>query len=345
MRRLLTCLLWCTACGGGVVDIEADDVPAEMTGADAGPLDAGRAEAGADAGARDAGEPDAGSDDAGALDLVTVDAGGVDAGGFDAGPADAGVDGGPVDAGPMRFDAGSLDAGPPRRRVLVCLTGAIDHGSASNAEFASLCDGLRDAGLVGDCASTGCNSTFGTFPLTVANAPLNAAFDAMDRNRDNRVDARDGLIDLTVLGFSWGGVNAGWLSQRLSSDSRVTASVVHHRLIILDAFQAGVSNPMRVVAAPNVDEAWSFRRSLVPSNDCSSGAPLGPYRGVRLACGPGRACRDFDFSLAPTRLFNGVPGSFVGHCEVPRAAAPYVVELVRTGRITSSLPPDVPVMP
>ncbi len=332
-----------TSCGVGEAVIEfTDDQPDTVAAFDAGvALDAGvgrDASVAFDAGpAFDAGTPvDAGSPfDAGAG--PERDAGAE----LDAGVvADAGADAGNTSSS---FDAGAPDAGPVARQVVVCLTGAVDQSSPSNAGFTQLCDQLgASVTLVRSCRGSACASSFATFPATSAGATVtDATFAALDLNQDQRVNAADGPTTLTILGFSWGGVNAGDLAERLSSDGRIAHAQLRMRLVILDAYQPFVSG---VSPAANVDEAWSFRHTVTPSSDCSSGAPLGPYRGVRLRCAAGRACFDHDFSAAPNTTFGALPGRFVGHCEVPQAAAPFVTQLVRTGSVTAP-PPLVAVTP
>lgn len=339
-------------CGPTEVVSEIDSgavVTSTDAGSDAGVIDAGQSDGGGghdagasvDAGASfDAGGADAGAlEDAGSIVQRPADAGAHDAGGLvDAGVLDSGR---LVDAGLL--DAGAPDAGPPLRRVVVCLTGAVDQNSGSNADFSQLCDQLASQfTVVRSCSGATCFSSFATFPSTSAGtAVTNATFAALDTNQDQRVNEADGPTSLTIVGFSWGGVNGGDLASRLSSDSRIDQASLGLRLVLLDAYQAFVSG---VSVASNVDDAWSFRHTVVPQGDCSSGAPLGPYRGVRLRCAAGRPCFDHDFSAAPTTLFGGLPGSAIGHCEVPRAASSYVFQLVQSGAITSA-PPTIPVTP
>ncbi len=246
-----------TSCGVGEAVIEfTDDQPDTVAAFDAGvALDAG---GGRDASvAFDAGTPvDAGSPfDAGAG--PERDAGAE----LDAGVvADAGADAGNTSSS---FDAGAPDAGPVARQVVVCLTGAVDQSSPSNAGFTQLCDQLgASVTLVRSCRGSACASSFATFPATSAGATVtDATFAALDLNQDQRVNAADGPTTLTILGFSWGGVNAGDLAERLSSDGRIAHAQLRMRLVILDAYQPFVSG---VSPAANVDEAWSFRHTVTP---------------------------------------------------------------------------------
>jgi hypothetical protein len=284
-------------------------------------------------------------DDAGLDGGALLDAGGL--------VPDAGrpiADGGAPDAG-VRPDAGSPpdagmlpDAGVPTRRLVLCLTGAVDESSASNAGFTALCNSLSmSASLVRACSGATCQSTWVTFPnTTVGTAVVNAAFDALDVNRDRLVTSADGPVTLTILGFSWGGVNGEDLAAQLSNDGRITHAALTLRLVVLDAYQPFVGG---VTAAPNVDEAWSFRHTRTPPGDCSLTAPLGPYKGVRLRCAAGRRCFDYDFSAAGAQRFSGIAGNAVGHCDVPAAAGAFVTQLVTQGQVTLPLPPAVPVTP
>jgi hypothetical protein len=237
-----------------------------------------------------------------------------------------------------------LDAGVFPRQVVVCLTGAVDQTSGSNADFTTLCDQLGSlSSVVRSCSGATCYSSWATFPSTTVSAGMaDATFAALDRNGDHLVNAADGPTTLTIVGFSWGGVNGGDLASRVSGDGRVDHTLLTLRLVMLDAYQTFVTG---VTPAANVDEAWSFRHTVTPSGDCSSGAPLGPYRGVRVRCAAGRRCYDHDFSAAGSQLFGGQTGASVGHCDVPRAANAFVQQLVSTGVITSPLPPSIAVTP
>ncbi len=242
-------------------------------------------------------------------------------------------------------DAGDtfLAVGVPARQVVVCMTGAIDQSSGSNDGFSQLCDALQPlATVVPECVDGKCWSSFATFTSGEPIRKLSdATLQALDVTADGRIDSADGATTLTLLGFSWGGVTAADLSRALSNDQRIDHSFLTLRLIALDAFQPSLPD---VKAARAVDEAFSFRHSVAPSSDCSPFAPLGPYLGLRLRCGAGQRCFDFDFSAAPAEQFSGLRGRDVGHCDVPEVAARYVKSLVTTGTLVAPLPPSVTVL-
>jgi hypothetical protein len=292
-----------------------------------------------DGGQTDAGLNDAGNTDSGFVFDAGADSGLLDSGVFDSGTVDAGVefDSGVSDAG--RTDAG-IGSGIVIRIVTMCLTGAVDQSSASNDSFTAICNELdaKDSGVV----RSGMNTTFATFPNANADNLVAPLFAALDKNGDAQANALDGPTQLNLIGFSWGGVNAGSLSTKISTDVRINQNWLYTRLIILDAYQVGVS---KVTAPPTVDQSFSFRHSIAPSNDCSAGVFLGPYKGARLACASTQLCFDYDFSLAPNVSFNNILGRNVGHCDVPLAAHRYVVDLVTKGMMTTAPPPSVAVTP
>ena len=233
--------------------------------------------------------------------------------------------------------------GVPARQVVVCMTGAVDQNSGSNDQFAAVCDALQPvATVVPECVEGRCWSTFATFTSSEPIKKLSdATLKALDVTADGTIDSADGPTTLTLVGFSWGGVTAADLSRALSSDKRIDHQFLTLRLIALDAFQPSLVD---VKAARAVDEAFSFRHSVAPRNDCSAFAPLGPYLGLPLRCGPGQRCFDFDFSIATTERFAGRPGRDYDHCELPAAAAVYVKSLVTTGKLAAPLPPSVSVL-
>jgi pimeloyl-ACP methyl ester carboxylesterase len=214
----------------------------------------------------------------------------------------------------------------PRRRS-VCLTGAGGHRT-----FESFCESTFVAGRIDDCRNGPCHSTFSTFPIPNADSVWKAVFDTLDTTRDGKLNAEDERVELDVIGYSWGGVNAVDLAARMAADERVAPPWRVTRLILLDAFQPGAS----LSIPDNVDRTFSFRHSVAPPNDCSSGALLGPYLGIAPTCAPSQACFDFDFSQSPEQRFGAQRGKSVGHCDVPRAALAAIKQLLRDEEPTAA---------
>ncbi|MBL8955203.1 MAG: hypothetical protein JNK82_30790 [Myxococcaceae bacterium] len=266
--------------------------------------------------------------------------GGASAGG---GQAGGGATAGGNTAGGNTAGGGAAGGGStvqPPRTVVACLTGAVDESSPSNTGFTELCAALAAGGAT--LVRSGSNATWSTFPATNGDAVIQPVFAALDTNLDGAFTIADGPTELNLIGFSWGGINAGKLASKLAADVRIDHAALFVRLVLLDAYQPLVFS---VSAPAAIDAALNFRHSQTPAGDCSSGVPLGPYRGVRLACASAQRCSDFDFSLATNQTFNGLWGSQVGHCEVPDAARLLVTDLVLTGATARPLPPTVPVSP
>jgi hypothetical protein len=242
------------------------------------------------------------------------------------------------DGAERRSPSGDERGASPARRRTVCLTGAVAHESPSNAGFRALCESSFIRGRIDDCRGGACKSTFGTFPSTSPEEVWDAVFTELDIDRNGLVDDRDPAVALDVLGFSWGGVNAVALARMMHEDPRMVAPRTIARLILIDAYQPLGSTWI----TPNVALTYSFRHSLAPATDCSQGAPMGPYLGLPPSCGRDQTCFDYDFSLSPNETFSGMLGAEIGHCDVPRAAAPNIAQILSDAPLKGA-PRAVPV--
>ncbi len=223
----------------------------------------------------------------------------------------------------------------------MCLTGAIFESDGSNYDFTRICEDAAVTGVIPDCDDGTCHVTFNNFLYDVGTDIYPYLFAALDTNGDNAVDHQDTHCQLNLLGFSWGGVNVLELAWRVAYDRRIQPSLrVVDRVIMLDAFQT-FDPDMEV--AKEVRQLWSYRHSVTPpSGDCSSPAPGGPYRGLAPRCSECSDCKDYDYSLAPRRTFQGILGSNVGHCDIPSVAHAAVVANL-SDEPGFPLPPEVPV--
>ena len=227
--------------------------------------------------------------------------------------------------------------------ITLCLTGAMNHQTPSNTFFREMCEDPRIEGVHFDCHGEVCNSTFDSFLQFPLLTVYPALTDALDRNGDGRVDGQDPVCHVNLIGFSWGGVNALSVAGHLNRDQSIPKS--HRRVrhaVLLDAFQPLSAGRMTV--PENVDSVLSMRHSIAPDDDCSRGAPLGPYLGFAPRCGSGQDCQDYDYSLAPETLFRdargwSVWGDGIGHCHVPGVAHENVVSFVNDRPMTDRLPP------
>lgn len=259
-------------------------------------------------------------------------------------------------APPTSDDAGAESGAPEPQggacSLSICLTGAINQSSGANDAFSALCDDARLGDVVQDCDSGRCYSSFDTFPSKDVGGAYAALFAALDANRDGRVDDADKPCSINVLGFSWGGMNAVRLAQRLVDDARVSPSVRIEYLVMLDAYQPFAASPL---VPARVRHSLSFRHSIAPRLDCSRSAPLGPYLGLSPRCPAGQDCADYDFSRSPETMFplyrrassagREVPGRDVEHCDVSAAAHEAVIAMLNGRAYAGLLPAVVPVRP
>lgn len=167
---------------------------------------------------------------------------------------------------------------------------------------------------------------------------LDRIVDALDTNNDGVVTNLDARVDLTLVGYSWGGFNARDVAERIGTDWRFSPSRRSvARLFTLDAFRTDYLYPRSEIRVPaNVGTFYSFRHSVGPDDDCSSFlyGLIGPFTGRDPSCTGTTVCHDYDYSKAAST-------AGIDHCEVPEAATPAILDITY-GR-TPTLPRDQPV--
>ena len=230
----------------------------------------------------------------------------------------------------VNFKTGSIESNACVRTL--CLTGALDQNSPSNASFKRLCEDEDIPGLILDCGPFGCQSTFDSFLQFPLLTVYPALFETLDTNDDGWVNDGDEQCQLNLIGFSWGGVNALSIAHHLANDQRISQerSIVD-KVVLLDAFQPFAEG--RMVVPENVNAVLSRRHSEAPSNDCSNRAPMGPYLGFAPACAEQSMCEDFDYSEYPDTVYTGNSGRAswgdeIGHCRIPDVAHSDVIEFI-----------------
>jgi hypothetical protein len=160
---------------------------------------------------------------------------------------------------------------------------------------------------------------------------------ALDTNHDGRVTDADAPAELNLVGYSWGGFNAHDVAERIAADPRFSSTRRGvTRLFTLDAYRTDylllARTEMRVSA--NVKAFYSFRHTKAPADECSRliAGLVGPFTGRDPLCTGDTICRDHDFSAAPA-------SEQVDHCDVPRYAQAFVIDLAN-GRLPGGLPPE-----
>jgi hypothetical protein len=162
----------------------------------------------------------------------------------------------------------------------------------------------------------------------------------LDTNGDGFVTNVDAPVDLTFVGYSWGGFNACELGEKIAGDRRFSASRKGiARVFTLDAFRTDVLVfPRAELRVPsNVHTFYSFRHSVAPADECSSFVfgLVGPFTGRVPRCTGSTVCHDYDFSL-------NAATAGVDHCDVPGAADDSLLAIVN-GRTPAGVPPEVAV--
>jgi pimeloyl-ACP methyl ester carboxylesterase len=217
--------------------------------------------------------------------------------------------------------------GKPEARdcqVTLCMAGAFQRGDGANPAFERLCERLP--GIAKECSGGRC---YAMFSMVQVEQALEALIASLDSDRDGRVTGGDRRCDVALAGYSWGGVNALELARRVATSPRFDAERrTVARVALIDPFAPHVG--ARLEVAGNVQAIWSYRHSVSPPSDCSAHAPLGPYRGIPLACAGSTRCRDRDLTA------DGVSRDEVGHCAIVEHVAAAVEAHLTTG---SDAPP------
>lgn len=144
-----------------------------------------------------------------------------------------------------------------------------------------------------------------------------AAIEALDVDGDGVVTVEDHVV-LDVLGYSWGGVNTAQLD--LAAQEGVDHPSPIGRKVLIDPFIPPHDELLSV--AGDIEAVWSYGHSVAPGWDCSTGAPLAPYRSRPLDCDSTEAsCLEYDLSIDRT----------VGHCTIVVEVIDWAVENLLEG--------------
>jgi len=155
------------------------------------------------------------------------------------------------------------------------------------------------------------NGRAAQFSWIQSGAALDAVVAALDSNGDGRVTNLDDPHSLTVVGYSWGAMNAAEAfdltrDRRFSSDRAVV-----DKMVLIDPYKPGRA---QVMIPDSVVHALIVRQDGV-GRDCTTTAPRGPYVGLPPVCGQDTQCEQ--------RLLHGI-----GHCRITAALDPAIASRV-----------------
>jgi len=223
--------------------------------------------------------------------------------------------------------------------VTICLAGALTRGDGANPTLERLCDTLP--GIHKECSEDRCYSIFSMFQKPQVVATL---LGALDSDRNGVVDDSDRACTVSLVGYSWGGVNAIEVASEIATHPKFTGKRQQiDRVVLVDPFAPHAVPTLEISA--NVVKLWEYRHSVAPADDCSNEAPLGPYLGLPPLCSEGSRCQDYDYSQHPDTTFSGQRGEFrgsdVGHCNIVAHVAPAIRRNIASGEDGKAVPPPV----
>src|SRR5262249_1508011 len=147
---------------------------------------------------------------------------------------------------------------------------------------------------------------------------LDALVVTLDLDADGKVDNRDGACPVSLAGWSTGAaVVADALPKALAERVDAKHSRIHN-LVAIVPFEPG-REPQQIQIAPTVANAFVYRHSETPDDDCSRAFAGGPWRSGAPVCGGDTTCYDYDYSkdvgdLAYLSRRGARAGAAIGHC-------------------------------
>lgn len=237
--------------------------------------------------------------------------------------------------------------------VSLCLAGAFTLADGANPLVGLMCDQMP--GLVERCNEEGCDPMW---PITtvvfegdqseLVESAYEALFEALDTTNDGVVNQEDEQCTVSVLGYSWGGINASMISQVLAEDPRIEVDgPIIDRMVTIDAFHPGFLEGYTI--APTVDRFWNYRHTEANYGfDCSEFSIAGPYLGLTPLCSGNTRCVDYDYSVDQEATYSNhvgasLTGAQAGHCTVVSMAYDNVLTNLLTGEDGENLPPEASV--
>ncbi len=222
------------------------------------------------------------------------------------------------------------------RKVLLCILGFADRLRSTQAEqMYNFCEYARDHygyelvrdvqlfGVFGDFSAFEAIDTF-VFPKLVEH---------LDTSGDGVVTAADQPFELSLAGFSWGGVSVRNVARQVANSGWFAPDQTRIKTIVLfDPFRPFMGGQLNMTDV-DVERVFAYVQSQLEPGDCSEEAPLSPYSGLTPRVGSQTTCHRYDFDSSQAL------GGPTGHCGVQRRAHEAALFNLNTGLPDPSFEP------
>ncbi len=216
----------------------------------------------------------------------------------------------------------------------LCIAGPGGPASPANVDLGDLC--RQAPGVLRRCEGDTCKSAWMAEDWQ---AGLDGLIASLDLDASGKVDAGDPSCTINVVGWSTGAaIAAGPLVAALVADARMTSERAKiERLVVVAAHQAGVGpdGSASLVIPEQVENAWIYRNSVAPANDCSTSWESGPWLSPKPVCGATTTCWDYDYSLEPMLAFvsrrGARSGAAIDHCNIMAVVAKIALDNLERG--------------
>ena len=184
-----------------------------------------------------------------------------------------------------RIEVGNAPRGTCRRTLCISGPGPLD--SEPNRDLAELC--RRSPGVVMRCDGKLCESVWA---VDRWQAGLDALVGTLDANADGRLDGKGGACPVSLAGWSTGAVVA---AETLPKALRERIEVEIHNVVAIAPYAVG-RDPQTLEIPAGVKQAFIYRHTVAPEDDCSRAYENGPWLSGAPLCAEGTTCYDYDYS-------------------------------------------------
>jgi hypothetical protein len=202
----------------------------------------------------------------------------------------------------------------------LCIAGPGEPTSEPNIDLAELC--RQAPGVLRRCEGEACKSAWMPDDW---HAGLDGLIASLDLDANGKVDTDDPACTINLAGWSTGAaIVAGPLVEALTADPRMTpARAQVERMVLVAPWSPGAAPTLPIPAS--VRNAWIYRNTAAPADDCSTTWESGPWISPKPECGPQTTCWDYDYSFEPALAFvsrrGARSGAAIGHCNMMAVVA------------------------